>query len=155
MRKPPEQLRPVPELVLVDTVPHLRIGAIAERLGLSHRSIRYYEEAGVVIPVKRTAGGFRLYSELDVQRFLIVMSMQPLDFSLEEIGRFLTAVDDLRGTSESATRRAALTVLDEFAEATDQKWAQLRTRVEIARGFRTYLNHGLSQAGDGANTGRT
>jgi len=148
VRKPPEQLRPLPELAHVDNAPQLRIGAIAERLGLSHRSIRFYEEAGLVIPGKRTAGGFRLYSELDVQRFLIVMSMQPLDFSLEEIGRFLTAVDNLRGTSDSATRRAALTVLDEFAEATDKKWAQLRTRVEIARGFRTYLNHELSQADD-------
>ena len=83
------------------------------------------------------------------ERFLIVMSMQPLDFSLEEIGRFLSAVDALRETSAPDVRRAALTVLDEFAEATDEKWAQLHTRVEIARGFRTYLSNELGNADEG------
>ena len=41
----------------------LQIGQVAERTGLSLRTIRFYEENGLVIPTARSEGGFRLYSE--------------------------------------------------------------------------------------------
>ncbi len=116
----------------------MRIGEVASRLGLSHRSIRYYEEEGLLAP-GYTPGGFRLYSEMDVQRLLIVMSMRPLDYSLEEIRRLLAAVDD--GLSEDPQRHAAsMAVLNEFAETTEERWQALAQRVEIARSFRGYLS---------------
>ena len=117
----------------------MRIGEIARRLGLSHRSIRHYEDEGLVIPGARTPGGFRLYSGRDVQKFLFIMSMRPLEFSLEEISRFLTAIDD--ALDPEAERHAlGLTVLDEFAEMIEERWLALSQQVEIAGKFRSYLS---------------
>jgi MerR family copper efflux transcriptional regulator len=142
---PPEPPLALHDLAQVDATPTMRIGEVASRLGLSHRSIRYYEEEQLVIPAGRTPGGFRLYSALDVQRFLIIMSMRPLDFSLEEISRLLAAIDD--GMSEEPERqRRALTILDEFAEATEERWVALRQQVEIARTFRSYLGRQVAEA---------
>lgn len=63
----------------------LQIGEVAERVGLSLRTVRYYEEVGLLTPPARTAGGFRLYSEDDVQRLLLVKRMKPLGLSLDEM----------------------------------------------------------------------
>ncbi len=46
----------------------LRIGEVADRVGLSLRTIRHYDEIGLVVPSDRSAGGFRLYTEADVVR---------------------------------------------------------------------------------------
>lgn len=137
MKTPPEMPLPLGDLAGLDRTPTMRIGEVASRLGLSHRSIRYYEEEGLLAP-GYTPGGFRLYSEMDVQRLLIVMSMRPLDYSLEEIRRLMTAVDDaLSGAQER--REASMKVLGEFAETTEERWQALVQRVEIARSFRGYL----------------
>ena len=56
----------------------LQIGEVAERVGLSLRSVRYYEEIGLVEPSDRTEGGFRLYSEEDVRRLLLVKRIKSL-----------------------------------------------------------------------------
>jgi DNA-binding transcriptional MerR regulator len=59
----------------------MQIGEVAERTALSLRTIRYYEEVGLVPPSARTQGGFRLYTEADVERLLLVKRMKPLEFS--------------------------------------------------------------------------
>ncbi|SDJ14694.1 MerR HTH family regulatory protein [Lentzea albidocapillata subsp. violacea] len=58
---------------------HMQIGE-AERIGLSLRTIRYYEEVGLVVPSARSQGGFRPYTEPDVQRLGVIMRMKPLGF---------------------------------------------------------------------------
>ena len=63
----------------------LQIGEVAERAGLSLRTVRYYEEVGLVVPSARTSGGFRLYSGRDVERLLLVKRMKGLRLSLEEM----------------------------------------------------------------------
>ncbi|MEX0790718.1 MAG: MerR family transcriptional regulator, partial [Actinomycetota bacterium] len=62
-----------------------QIGEAAESVGLSLRTIRHYEEIGLVPPSGRTSGGFRLYTEEDIERLRLVKHMKPLDFSLEEM----------------------------------------------------------------------
>lgn len=64
---------------------HMQIGEVAARTGLSLRTIRHYEEVGLVLPSARSAGGFRLYTEGDVARLDLVMRMKPLDLTLEEV----------------------------------------------------------------------
>ena len=63
----------------------MQIGDVAEQTGLSLRTIRYYEEAGLVTPSTRTTGGFRLYTEADADRFDLIKRMKPLGFSIEEM----------------------------------------------------------------------
>jgi DNA-binding transcriptional MerR regulator len=64
------------------------IGDIAKRLGVSTRTIRYYEELNLIVP-KRSTGGFREYSEHEVGKIETVLSLKRLGFSLEDIQKFI------------------------------------------------------------------
>lgn len=71
----------------------MQIGDVAGRTGLSFRTIRYYEEVGLVRPSGRTKGGFRLYTEGDVERLLLVKAVRPLRLNLDETREMLVARD--------------------------------------------------------------
>ncbi|MPZ03470.1 MerR family transcriptional regulator [Micrococcus luteus] len=71
----------------------MKIGEVAERTGLSLRSIRHYDDVGLVPPSARSEGGFRLYTEDDVTRLLRVMRITPLGFSLEETALLLEVLE--------------------------------------------------------------
>ncbi|GAA2092737.1 MerR family transcriptional regulator [Microlunatus panaciterrae] len=84
-----------------------QIGQVAERTELSIRTLRHYDEVGLVTPSARSAGGFRLYTEDDVRRLLVIRRMKPLAFSLDEMRRLLEALDTLATSTSTATERAA------------------------------------------------
>lgn len=70
----------------------VQIGVVADRVGLSLRTIRYYEEVGLVVPAQRSSGGFRLYSEENVAQLRLVTQMKPLEFTLEQMRDLLETV---------------------------------------------------------------
>ncbi|OII38070.1 MerR family transcriptional regulator [Curtobacterium sp. MMLR14_010] len=70
----------------------MQIGEVAERTGLSVKTIRDYDAAEVLHPSGRSDGGFRLYSTDDVERLLMVRRMKPLGFSLSEAAVLVDAV---------------------------------------------------------------
>ena len=72
---------------------HIQIGEVAERTGLSLRTIRYYGEVGLVEPSARSRGGFRLYTETDVERLTLIKRRKPLGFGLEETREPLEGLD--------------------------------------------------------------
>lgn len=79
-----------------------QIGEVAKAVGLSLRTIRHYDEEGVVVPSGRSAGGFRLYTDQDIDRLRQVKRMRPLDLSLDEIRDLLETRDQLAaGTGDS------------------------------------------------------
>jgi DNA-binding transcriptional MerR regulator len=109
-----------------------QIGEAAAQTGLSLRTIRFYEEVGLVPPSGRTAGGFRLYTDADIERLQLVKDLKPLDFSLEEMGEVLALQDQLDagdGPADEAELRARL---DRFAEIAEQRCEDLRTRLRAA-----------------------
>ncbi|WP_372592802.1 MerR family transcriptional regulator [Actinotalea sp.] len=115
---------------------HHQIGEVAERTGLSLRTIRYYEEVGLVTPATRSQGGFRLYGEVDVARLELVKRMKPLDFSLEEMRDLLTALDALESdTTAPADREELLKRVDMFRAAAEERCGSLRAQLESAEGF--------------------
>ena len=63
----------------------MHIGEVAARTELSLRSLRHWEEVGLLTPSGRTDGGFRLYTESDVDKILVIRRMKPLGFSIEEM----------------------------------------------------------------------
>jgi MerR family copper efflux transcriptional regulator len=71
----------------------MHIGELAERTGLSLRSLRHWDELGLVHASGRTEGGFRLYSEADEQRVRLIMSMKPFGFTLEELAELADAIE--------------------------------------------------------------
>jgi DNA-binding transcriptional MerR regulator len=72
----------------------VQIGVLADKVGLSLRTVRYYEEVGLVEPATRSTGGFRLYTPDQEERLLIIKAMKPLGFSLEEMRDFLQLITD-------------------------------------------------------------
>jgi DNA-binding transcriptional MerR regulator len=68
---------------------HLRIGELATATGLTVRTLRHYDQIGLLRPKTRTEGGYRLYGEAEVQRLQQIRSLQSLGFSLEQIGAML------------------------------------------------------------------
>ncbi|MFE0752081.1 HEAT repeat domain-containing protein [Gordonia sp. NPDC058843] len=65
------------------------IGEVARHTGLSSRMLRHYDSLGLVRPTGRTAGGYREYSDADLERLMHVESLRLLGLSLREVGRAL------------------------------------------------------------------
>ncbi|HUQ41117.1 MAG TPA: MerR family transcriptional regulator [Candidatus Limnocylindrales bacterium] len=62
-----------------------RIGELASRVGLTERTIRYYEELGLLESVKRLDGGVRVYTDDDVRRLRYIRKLKTLGLSLQEM----------------------------------------------------------------------
>ncbi|MGE0538824.1 MAG: MerR family transcriptional regulator [Dehalococcoidia bacterium] len=67
----------------------LTIGEVTRRTGLPEKTIRFYEEKGIVPAPARTNGGYRLYTPLDVRRLRLVRQAKLLGLSLPEIRTFV------------------------------------------------------------------
>ena len=114
----------------------MQIGEVAEQTALSLRTIRYYEEVGLVTPSARTSGGFRLYSETDVARLRLIRRMKPLEFTLEEMRRVLDVLDALETTSPDTGEHEELVAqLTGYRQAAEARVAGLRDQLEVAEGF--------------------
>lgn len=75
----------------------MQIGEVAERTGLTPRTLRYWEEIGLLPPAERLEGGFRLYSQADVERLQRIVQLKKLlGFSLTEIRRVVETEETLR-----------------------------------------------------------
>jgi DNA-binding transcriptional MerR regulator len=86
----------------------LHIGVVAERTGLSLRTLRHYDEVGLLTPSARTEGGFRLYTSADIERLLLIRRMKPLGFTLEEMADLLRVTDLLAADADHAEARSRL-----------------------------------------------
>lgn len=81
--------------------PVLQIGEVATRTDLSLRSLRHWEEVGLLKPSGRSDGGFRLYTEADVDKILVIRRMKPLGFSLDEMKTVMADINTLADSSAS------------------------------------------------------
>lgn len=80
----------------------LRIGEVSARAGVSERTLRYYEEVGLLHPAAHTPGTNRVYCEHDVERVLRIRELQALmGFNLDEIRDVVLAEDRLDALRES------------------------------------------------------
>ncbi|RBY88751.1 MerR family transcriptional regulator [Blastococcus sp. TF02A-26] len=125
----------------------VQIGPVAERTGLSLRTIRFYEESGLVVPSARSEGGFRLYSDDDVARLEVIKRMKPLGFALEEMRELLTLVDDL-AVATGPERDRLVDRLRMFHEAARVRVEALRTELAVAEDFAAHLAGQLSAVPD-------
>ncbi|MET8360548.1 MerR family transcriptional regulator [Micromonospora sp. NPDC005171] len=124
----------------------MQIGEAAERVGLSIRTIRHYEEAGLIVPSARSEGGFRLYTEPDLDRLAVVKRMKPLGLTLDEM-RDLLAVLDALDTATGADRAELLDRLAMFHTAATTRVTVLRDQLAMAEGFADTLHAKLDHHG--------
>ena len=106
-----------------------QIGEVADRTGVTQRTLRFYEEKGLLRPPERMEGGFRLYSENDVSRIGYIKQLQDLlGFTLSEIKDMVEAEDLL--LQMSATRRPDRE-LPERLQRSEQILGALNKQLEV------------------------
>lgn len=121
---------------------HMQIGEVAERTGLSQRTIRYYGEVNLVTPSSRTEGGFRLYTDRDVARLELIKKMKPMGYSLDEMGDVLEVISHLEDATTAAEDRAELAVrLAAIREVAATRRDKLVQKLAAAESFLQELDH--------------
>ncbi len=105
----------------------LRIGELAAELGLNPKTIRYYEQIGLLPAAPRTESGYRLYGADDVERLRFIGKAKAIGLSLEEIGEIL------------ALRREGHAPCAHVLELLDRKLAAVDRQLRALRAFRREL----------------
>lgn len=111
----------------------MQIGQVAARTELSINTVRHYDEVGLVTPSARSSGGFRLYTDSDVERLLVIRRMKPLGFTLTEMKDLLDSLDILNGEGASIKQRTtAAQYLQECRLKARDSAAKLRKHLAYA-----------------------
>lgn len=125
----------------------MRIGELAQKAGVTPRTIRYYEDLGLLGPSEREGKGFRYYTEVELARLRKIDALKGLGLSLEEIRSIIDLFFEeptmLRG------KQKLLEILHNHLQETDEKieaLAQFRTDLQanIAR-IEQYIEEVSSQ----------
>jgi DNA-binding transcriptional MerR regulator len=132
-----------------------QIGGVASRVGLSLRTVRYYEEVGLVVPSGRTEGGFRLYTDDDIQRLALVKQLKPLDFSLDELRSLLEVRDRLADEDDDDVRASLVDRLDSYAGAAAERCRRLREQLEQVEAVTRTLQREVETVRRRSNAART
>jgi DNA-binding transcriptional MerR regulator len=157
MSRPPaaDQRAPAPPRLL-------RIQEVAAGTGLTPRSIRYYEEIGLLRPAARSEGAYRLYDASDLERLGFIRELRDdAGFSLAEIALLLEDEDArirdrerFRATGQPAEKRAILRDLiarmDRQVATLEEKADRLRAMLEAAASRREHLRAHLAELEGGA-----
>ena len=100
----------------------MRIGEAAKRSGMAARTIRFYEEAGLIEPATRRESGYREFGDDDVRRLRFIHRARNLGFSIDEVGRLLSLWSD-RERASADVKGLAL----EHVARVEAKMAELRS----------------------------
>src|SRR6195952_4467650 len=114
----------------------MRIGEVAERIGVTTRTLRYYEEVGLVTPGSRGAGKSRRYTEADYARVLRIRELQAvMGFNLDEIRELLYAgdrMDGLRAEYRSGvSEERAVEIVNEVARLNARTQEQVQAKIAL------------------------
>ncbi|MEO6708540.1 MAG: MerR family transcriptional regulator [Planctomycetota bacterium] len=101
----------------------LKIGDFAKLAGTNLRTLRYYEELGLLIPASRSQGGFRYYRRTDLNRLGMIHDLQSLGLALDRI-RDLMATREQGGTRKEFLAKV-LTALNEQDRLLELRVAEL------------------------------
>ena len=121
--------------------PMMQIGELADRAEMSLRTIRHYDEVGLLTPSGRSEGGFRLYTEADFSRLMVIRRMKPLGFSLDEMAELLRVVDALGASGADGAEGGGGAVhdtrarLDAFIADAAERRARLERQLAMADEF--------------------
>jgi len=114
----------------------LTVGLLAEKAGVSPRTIKHWEEVGILDPDLRSEGGFRLYDETYVFLCKLIRDLQLFGYSLEEIKSVSDSVRDVLSLEKDLTafsREEAGRKLDDLlaaVESLNKKMRQLREGID-------------------------
>ncbi len=104
--------------------PTTQIGELAKQLGITTRTIRYYEEIGLMGQTERLGGGTRTYNAEDVLRLKFILKLKQLGISLKEI-QDLSEIFDINAQNFNTITPKLIEILDQHISKVDAKMASL------------------------------
>jgi DNA-binding transcriptional MerR regulator len=122
-----------------------RIGEVAAKVGLTERTIRYYEERGLLESVKRLDGGQRLYTDDDVRRLKFILKLKVLGLSLAEMQELETLYGRHRTNAKVLPRLIEL--LDSHLATTKERIGELTALRDEIRSYREHVARRLAEEG--------
>ena len=101
----------------------MQVGELAQRAGVSHRTVHYYERIGLLPPPERKGSGYRYYGLNALKRLQLIDRLKQLGLSLEEVGQVLPLyAEDATGLRG---KREVLAILEQHLANTNCRLAQL------------------------------
>lgn len=101
-----------------------QIGELAKQLNITTRTIRYYEEIGLMGATERLGGGTRTYNVDDVLRLKFILKLKQLGISLKEIQE-LSEIFDINAQNFNTITPKLIEILDQHISKVDEKMASL------------------------------
>jgi len=114
-----------------------RIGELAAKVGMTERTIRYYEELGLLDSVKRLDGGTRVYTDDDVRRLKFIRKLKVLGLSLQEM-RELEGIYQSERSNRTVLPRL-IELLDAHLSTVDGRISELHALRDEIRSYREHV----------------
>src|SRR5438034_8538806 len=121
-----------------------RIGELSAKVGLTERTIRYYEERGLLEAVKRLDGGQRVYTDDDVRRLKFIQKLKVLGLTLAEMQELETLYGRHRTNAKVLPRLVEL--LDAHLITVSERLAELTALRDEIRSYRTHVMRRLAES---------
>ena len=130
---------------MATTVGQYRIGELAAKVGLTERTIRYYEEVGLLESVKRVEGGRRVYTDDDVRRLRFIQKLKMLGLSLQEMLELEQMYRRERSNTQVLPRLVEL--LDAHLATLGDRMSELAALRDEIRSYREHVSERLKEEG--------
>jgi MerR family transcriptional regulator, repressor of the yfmOP operon len=121
-----------------------RIGELAAKVGLTERTIRYYEERGLLESVKRLDGGQRVYTDDDVRRLKFIQKLKVLGLTLAEMQELETLYG--RHHTNAKVLPRLIELLDSHLVTVSERLGELMALRDEIRAYRQHVTKRLEEA---------
>lgn len=119
------------------TAEYLTVGELAEKAHINSRTVKYWEERGIITPDRRTSGGFRLYGSYYVQICRLILDLQNFGYTLDEIKEkadlfrlFIALEEDKSRAHDPAAAMTGLAAMESQVQALYERMTELRQGIE-------------------------
>jgi DNA-binding transcriptional MerR regulator len=123
----------------------VQIGALAKKLGITTRTIRYYEEIGILGRSNRLIGGTRTYTRDDILRLKFILKLKDMGVSLKEIQE-LSNIFDINAQNFKTITPKLIEILDQHIAKVDDKIANLSSLRQDIVEYRVRITDLLAKA---------
>ena len=121
-----------------------RIGELAAKVGLTERTIRYYEERGLLESVKRLDGGQRVYTDDDIRRLKFIQKLKVLGLTLAEMQELETLYG--RHHTNAKVLPRLIELLDSHLATVGERLGELAALRDEIRSYRQHVTKRLEEA---------
>jgi MerR family transcriptional regulator, repressor of the yfmOP operon len=121
----------------------LQIGEVADMLQITTRTIRYYEEFGIMAPPQRLEGGMRIYGKEDITRLKFILKLKELGISLKEMQELADIYRSHKDTDRIMPRLQE--ILDHHIRKIDDKITKLSSLRQDIVGYRGRITELLKE----------